>query len=424
MEQKNLVASLYLRHGAAMKGIDSEEAVEDLNQIARIYNDSGVDKVLLFDLSEDDMEHEMNIQLIKEINRMIEIPVCAGGNINRIEDIKKLLYSGCRQVFLNGSKAVTAKLMEEAAKRFGSEKLAVTLHNVDILFKHRQMMEESLSEIYVLNESVVDAVDNITSLPCIVMVKDREDFVKYLSKETVMGIGSELIDHPGTNIMELKNELARNDISMKRFESSISWDMFKLNSDGMIPVIVQDYQKLNVLMHAYMNREAFEMTIALGKMVYYSRSRDQIWVKGETSGHYQYVKSLTLDCDQDTILAKVSQVGVACHTGAPSCFYKQLMKKDYEEKNPLLVFENLYNLILERKANPKEGSYTNYLLDKGVDKILKKVGEEATEIVIAAKNPETEEIKYEISDFLYHIMVLMVEKGVTWEEITQELANR
>ena len=173
-----------------------------------------------------------------------------------------------------------------------------------------------------------------------------------------------------------------------------------------------------------MNEEAFHATINCGKMTYYSRSRQELWMKGETSGHIQYVKELTADCDFDTILAKVSQVGVACHTGNQSCFFNEIVKKEYIEKNPLKVFETVYNIIEDRKNNPKEGSYTNYLFDKGIDKILKKVGEECTEIVIAAKNPDPEEIKYEISDFLYHVMVLMVEKGVTWEEITQELAQR
>ena len=173
-----------------------------------------------------------------------------------------------------------------------------------------------------------------------------------------------------------------------------------------------------------MNEEAFHATINCGKMTYYSRSRQELWMKGETSGHIQYVKELTADCDFDTILAKVSQVGVACHTGNPSCFFNEIVKKEYIEKNPLKVFETVYNIIEDRKNNPKEGSYTNYLFDKGIDKILKKVGEECTEIVIAAKNPDPEEIKYEISDFLYHVMILMVEKGVTWEEITQELAQR
>ena len=188
---------------------------------------------------------------------------------------------------------------------------------------------------------------------------------------------------------------------------------------------MQDYKTDEVLMMAYMNREAFEKTLETGLMTYFSRSRQSLWVKGETSGHYQHVQSLTIDCDMDTMLAKVIQTGVACHTGNKTCFFQTVMEKEMKtEDNPLRVFEDVYEVIRDRKVNPKEGSYTNYLFDKGIDKILKKVGEEATEIVIAAKNPNSNEIKYEISDFLYHVMVLMVEKGVTWADITEDLAKR
>ena len=211
---------------------------------------------------------------------------------------------------------------------------------------------------------------------------------------------------------------------MENLKSKLSWSDFKLNSDGMVPVIVQDYKTDQVLMLAYMNEEAYCHTMESGRMTYYSRSRKELWEKGMTSGHFQYWKELTADCDSDTILAKVYQVGAACHTGKRSCFFQQIVKKDYTERNPYKVFEDVFRVILDRKEHPKEGSYTNYLFDKGIDKILKKVGEECTEIVIAAKNPDKEEIKYEISDFLYHMMVLMVEKGVSWEEITRELAKR
>ena len=226
------------------------------------------------------------------------------------------------------------------------------------------------------------------------------------------------------SFMELKAELGTKGFSMNTLESSISWADMKLNSDGLLPVVIQDYRTGEVLMMAYMNEQAFQDTLRTGKMHYYSRSRKAQWLKGETSGHFQYVKSLHLDCDNDTLLAKVVQIGAACHTGSRSCFFQTLVKKEYEESNPLKVFEDVYGIILDRKKNPREGSYTNYLFDKGLDKILKKVGEEATEIIIAAKNPDPEEIIYEISDFLYHVMVLMAEKGVTWEDITKELTNR
>jgi phosphoribosyl-ATP pyrophosphohydrolase/phosphoribosyl-AMP cyclohydrolase len=159
-------------------------------------------------------------------------------------------------------------------------------------------------------------------------------------------------------------------------------------------------------------------------MTYYSRSREGLWLKGETSGHYQYVKELTLDCDGDTILAKVLQIGPACHTGNQSCFATELVKKEYKNTNPFHIFQDVYDIIQDRKANPKEGSYTNYLFDKGLDKILKKCGEEAAEIIIAAKNPGAEELRYEIADYLYHLMVLMAECGLDWDDITTELADR
>ena len=192
----------------------------------------------------------------------------------------------------------------------------------------------------------------------------------------------------------------------------------------MLTVVTQDYKTNEVLMVAYMTKEAFEKTVETGIMTYYSRSRNELWTKGDTSGHYQYVKSLTIDCDKDTLLAKVEQLGNACHTGSYSCFFTDLVKKEYKDDNPMEVFQSVYDVIMDRKKHPKEGSYTNYLFEKGIDKILKKVGEEATEIVIAAKNPDVEEMKYEISDSLYHLMVLMAERGMSWDEVTRELIER
>ena len=425
-EYKNLVATLYLKNGKAVKSIDNLEELEDTKNLIKLYNDSGIDKILIYDLSTEDEEHELNIHTIKELNRLLEIPLCAGGNINRLEDVKKLIYAGCKEVILNGSKPSTAQLAMEASKRFGKEKIIISLKNVDYIFKHQKELQESVHEILVMNQEILDSVENLTDIIYLVEQNelDMDKLTTLLKRDNVRGICGEFINDLETDIMKLKTELSRNGIKMDNFDPAISWENLKKNSDGLIPVIVQDYTTNDVLMCAYMNEEAFHATINCGKMTYYSRSRQELWMKGETSGHIQYVKELTADCDFDTILAKVSQVGVACHTGNPSCFFNEIVKKEYIEKNPLKVFETVYNIIEDRKNNPKEGSYTNYLFDKGIDKILKKVGEECTEIVIAAKNPDPEEIKYEISDFLYHVMVLMVEKGVTWEEITQELAHR
>ena len=201
----------------------------------------------------------------------------------------------------------------------------------------------------------------------------------------------------------------------------IKIEELKFDENGLIPAIVVDSITKKVLMLAYMNAESLKITMEQGKTCFYSRSRKELWLKGATSGNYQNVVSITADCDMDALTVVVEKEGPACHTGAESCFFNPVY--DSEELQEFSL-QALVKLIEGRKTEKKEGSYTTYLFEKGVDKILKKVGEECTEIVIAAKNPNPEEIKYEISDFLYHCMVLMVEKGVTWEEITQELSQR
>lgn len=427
MEHKNIVATIYLKDQKAVKGLSDLSVLhEDVIELARFYNDSGIDKIMILDLSDTDEEHEKNIHTIKNINRNVEIKVCAGGNINRLEDIKKFIYAGCLQVIVNGAKPGSIELAEEASSRFGKDRILVSVANLDFVFKHQNVMDENFHELLVLNPDIIDSIENTTDVPHVIYMKeyDEEQILTILKRKNVRGIAGDFINDPKTDIMKLKSELSGKGIKMDNFEPALKWADFKKNSDGMVPVIVQDYRTDEVLMLAYMNEEAFDHTIHSGRMTYYSRSRQELWVKGLTSGHIQYVKSLTADCDYDTILAKVSQVGAACHTGNRSCFFNDIVKKDYVEKNPLKVLEDVYSIILERKDHPKEGSYTNYLYNKGIDKVLKKLGEEATEIIIAAKNPDAEEIKYEISDFIYHLMVLMAEKRVTWEDITQELSQR
>ncbi len=200
----------------------------------------------------------------------------------------------------------------------------------------------------------------------------------------------------------------------------------KFNKDGLIPVIAQDFKTKEVLMLAYMNEQALEKTVETGQVHYYSRSRDELWLKGETSGHFQKVIEIRYDCDQDSLLVFVEQTGVACHTGEKSCFFRKYYNNPNEinnnqQQDPLKF---LYGTVEERKQNPKEGSYTNYLFDKGIDKILKKVGEETTEIVIAAKNQNKDEIVYEVADLMYHLSVMLCNSNVTWEDIYSELEKR
>ena len=398
---------------------------ENVEALAGFYSDNGADELLVFDFSSGDEEHEKAIARIREICAVSEIPVMAAGNINRMEDVKKLIYAGCAKVALNFSKQSNIELLEEMSKRFGQEKMYVCISSPEEFTENKDLIEDYAGGILAL-DAVQNEVEKASSMQVILHTEEnhKETLMELMKQKAVGGLSGAFVSASDTDLTEFKELCRKNGIPVNISESAISWSEFKLNSDGLIPVVVQDYKTDEVLMLAYMNEEAFQTTLDSGKMTYWSRSRQELWTKGLTSGHVQYVKSLTLDCDNDTILAKVAQVGAACHTGNKTCFFKPLMKKEYDDTNPLRVFQEVYDVILDRKEHPKEGSYTNYLFDKGIDKILKKVGEECTEIVIAAKNPDKDEMKYEISDFLYHVMVLMAERGVTWEEITRELARR
>lgn len=213
-------------------------------------------------------------------------------------------------------------------------------------------------------------------------------------------------------------------------------DKLKWGKDGLIPAIVQDDTSEEVLMLAYMNEESLKKTLQLGEAVYYSRSRNSLWHKGETSGHFQKIKNILYDCDRDTLLLRVDQIGVACHEGDKSCFHYDLNNflengsdvRVRENDNRGVLFgkrvESLESVIDDRFNNRPEGAYTTYLFEKGIDKILKKVGEETAEVIIGAKNEGNEEVIYEASDLIYHLLVLFKEKNVNINDIEKELAKR
>ena len=426
-QDKRLIPCIFIHQGKAVKWFNDYEIIsDDVVELAKKYDESGADELYVFDLSKNDNDHDDAIDLMKKIARILRVPMLAGGNIKRQEDVKKILYAGAKKAILNLSKEGSEELLEEVSKRFGKGKIAVSMDRFEVLNKHRNLIKEFADEIIFMYCPDIELVVKLTELPTVILTDTmvKEEVLHILKCNDVKGVSGMYINKQQDELYSFKEECEKEGISMNCLKSKIAFSDFKLNSDGLMPVIVQHYKTNEVLMMAYMNEEAFLHTLKTGKMTYYSRSRQQLWIKGETSGHYQFVKSLKLDCDNDTLLAKVEQIGVACHTGSPTCFFKTLIGTESDEMNPLKVFESVYDTIMDRKNNPKEGSYTNYLFDKGIDKILKKVGEEATELVIAAKNPNPEEIKYELSDFLYHAMVLMVERGVTWDDIVKELADR
>ena len=354
--------------------------IEDINRFG--YDYIYVKKDAFTDEDKEDFFHTMaEVCLASEIPVMVEFP------ITHFEDMKKLYYDNVKLIIAGDKTSVAGSVIEDGKTRFGK----------DLIISKSEFDPQMLS------------VDIFSKL----YPGDTDGRTYFI--ET--GFVSE-------DIHKKKYEFMEKGIETKALKPSITWEELKKNSDGLVPVIVVDYKSGKNLMLAYMNEEAYNNTFRTGLMNYYSRSRNTQWIKGETSGHFQYVKYMKADCDKDTLLAGVSQIGVACHTGSDTCFFNDVIKSDYIEKNPAKILDDLYKVIEDRKENPKEGSYTNYLFDKGLDKILKKVGEEACEILIASKNEEPKEIKYEIADFLYHLSVLMVEKGVTWEEVATELANR
>ncbi|MBQ6564519.1 MAG: bifunctional phosphoribosyl-AMP cyclohydrolase/phosphoribosyl-ATP diphosphatase HisIE [Clostridia bacterium] len=199
----------------------------------------------------------------------------------------------------------------------------------------------------------------------------------------------------------------------------------RFDEHGLVPAIAQDIRTGEVLMLAYMNEESLRLTLETGYATYFSRSRKQLWKKGETSGHVQQVMDMRYDCDGDTILMKVIQTGNACHTGHYSCFFNSILEADPDEVPANAgILQSVYDVISDRRVHPQEGSYTNYLFDKGVEKMCKKVGEEASETIIAAMKWNKEEVTYEVADLMYHLLVLMNQQGVTPDDVYEELARR
>ena len=423
---KKFVPCIFLHQGKAIASFDNAEVIEETPAVlAEKFDNDDCDAIIIYDMSNGDEEHEESLDIIKDICGKVSCDIYGAGNVKRMEDIKKLLYAGCKKACLNFSKQGNIDILQEVSEKFGKDKICICYTETDRVAEYDENIRKFSSELILLNSSEIKKTLDI-NMPTILSLPhlSLDKMIDLMSLPSVSGLSGTVINRNSAEIRNMKNICAEHDLAVNRMLPQFKWEDFKKNSDGMVPVVVQDYRTDAVLMVAYFNEESYYKTIETGRMTYFSRSRNELWLKGETSGHFQYVKKLTADCDMDTILAKVKQVGAACHTGSYSCFFNEITSKKYAEKNPQKVLDSVFAVINDRKVNHREGSYTNYLFDKGLDKILKKVGEESTEMVIAAKNENSNELIYEMADFLYHMMVLMAEKGIGWEEITDELARR
>ena len=389
---------------------------------AEKYCYEGADELFIYNYSKMESDREEFIATLKKVEAHIDIPFMVGLYVNRFEDVKKAFYTGASRVVIKYDIMPSKSVLDESVARFGADRILVEIDSdeafeqiafpVDtLLIKHVDMGGSIQKRIMASGKNIV--------------IRDsllRNDLVELMELPQVSAVSTNYFEDK--SLFKVKKNLKNAGVDVNIFDTSVPFSEFKTDEKGLVPCVTQDYRTGEVLMMAYMNRESYERTLETGRMTYFSRSRNELWCKGDTSGHYQYVKELRIDCDRDTILARVHQIGAACHTGEYSCFFTELARRDYIDTNPLTILKEDFDLIQERKENPKEGSYTNYLFTKGLDKILKKCGEEASEIIIAAKNPENDELVYEMADFLYHMMVLMADRGLTWADITRELANR
>ena len=354
---KRLIPCIYLYKEKAVKNFKDMTVVsENPVELAKTYCDNAADELIVFDMSKGDEEHEKALDMIKEICDSIEIPVIGAGNVARMEDIKKILYAGCERAVLNYDKEENIEITEEVSKKFGKDKIYLSFTRPETLSIHRQLIDACISEtIWIAQSGSVKETMQCLNDPTIIVMDScsLEGMAWIFQNPAVDGISGNAINDNYKDLYSMKSVFQENGVDVKVPRGKLSWADFKLNSDGMVPVVAQDYKTGEVLMVAYMNEEAFEHTLKTGKMTYYSRSREELWIKGETSGHYQYVKSLTADCDYDTILAKISQVGAACHTGSRSCFFNEIMAQDLKEAaNPLKVFEEVMKVIEDRKIHP------------------------------------------------------------------------
>lgn len=425
MSYKRLIPCILIADGTAVKWFDNREVIShDVIKLAKEYSDRGADELLIFNLAETEEENDETIDLIRQINRMIKIPMIVGGHVKEMEDIKRILDMGAKKAILNFSKPGMLKMAEEAKKIYGKEKIAVSIKNFDELFKKQHIIREYSSELVFMHRVDLDSVMNVVDIPCIMVTDTMEEseLFRILKCPRIRGISGKYISQRTLDLKEYKEKCTAEGIKMTAFESRMDFSEFKLNPQGLLPVVVQNYKTSEVLMVAYMNQQAFEHTVKSGRMTYYSRSRNELWIKGETSGHYQYVKSLTIDCDKDTLLAKVEQIGPACHTGNPTCFFQPVAGTGKRDISTLQILDRMHQSIAFRRANTSKAD--DILAGNGIDKILKKIGEEATELIIASKNPNKQDITHEISDLMYHVISLMVERGIEWDDIAEEFDKR
>lgn len=340
MNFKSFVGCIYVKNEKCVKSFSDETMIsDDPVALAEKYFECDMDAIIVFDLSDTNEMHHAFVHTLETICKRVAIPVYAGGNMKQAEDAKRFLSAGCQKVVLNFAKQNGQDMLKELSQQFGQNRIAATIASEDTLYVQKEALEEYAGELILIDEYALKNILGTSILPCIVFLPEisLDKMMMMMEKPNVAGISGNIVNENSKEITALKSICQDRSIPVRRFEPAIPFSELKLLSDGLIPVVVQDYLTNQVLMVAYMNEEAYLATLRTRKMTYYSRSRKELWVKGMTSGHFQYVKSMSIDCDNDTLLARVKQIGAACHTGNYSCFYRDLIEMDDADCEDILT---------------------------------------------------------------------------------------
>ena len=472
MLAKRIIACLDVRNGRVVKGTKFTDIkdVDSPEKLAKFYSDNSVDELVFYDITASNEERKTSLEFVERVARVINIPFSAGGGVSTLEDFKYILRKGADKVSVNSAAVRNPQLIREASMAFGAQCVVLSMDvkkndegswsvyvkggrektELDAIewaitaaeLGAGEIVVNSIDEDGMKNGYDLELLSRITSVVNIPVIASggagkKEHFLDALQKTGVDGVLAASVFHFGEiKVPELKQYLKENGAEIRMPEAApqkkespsaenADISMISFGKDGLVPCICQDAKTGAVLMLAYMNEQSLRLTLEKKRAVYYSRSRSELWEKGATSGNTQKVRAIYYDCDADALLIKVDQTGNACHTGAYSCFFNAVFDDLGVSADPgSSVFGELYATVIGRKNDPSEGSYTNYLFDKGLDKILKKVGEEAAETIIAAKNQDRQELIGETGDLIYHLTVMLAEKGISMDEIEQELKSR
>ena len=457
MKNKRIIPCLDITNGRVVKGKQFKQLqdIDDPLPLALAYDQSGADELIMYDITATTEGTDLFIETIQTISKEISIPLTVGGGIQSIEDISQVLHAGASKVSLNSAAIANPSLIREAAATFGSSAIVVGIDakqvaphrwnaythggtkdsKKDALLWAKEVVDSGAGEL-VINSMDDDGMKNGFNIPLLVALQEAvsvpiiasggagsvQEFIDVFMNTKVSGALAASVFHYGeVDIPTLNKQLMT--LGENEHMSVQNLDMTSITFDdrGLIPAIVQHAETGDVLMLAYMNEESLKKSIQTKQTWFYSRSRNELWNKGATSGNTQVITKMELDCDGDTILVTVLPNGPACHTGNDTCFLTPILSTPPSSRT---VLYQLAQKIALRKKKPVEGAYTTYLFNEGIDKILKKIGEEASEVIIGAKNNDKEEVIWEISDLVYHTLVLMEELGISITQIQNELLQR